>query len=71
MSQLQLPPLPTTASQVNSGGVVVYQTRGDGSYYLTDAANSTIVILANLPTSDPHIPGALYANSTVLSISRG
>jgi hypothetical protein len=68
---LQIPPLPTTASQVNAGGVVVYQLGVGGGYSLTDAANSTIVIIGNLPTSDPHIPGALYANSTILSISRG
>lgn len=71
MSQLQLPPLPTTGNQINQGGVTVYQARSDGTYYLTDASNSPIIILANLPTTDPHIKGALYANSTVLSISGG
>ena len=71
MPQIQLPPLPTTANQINQGGVVVYQIGVEGSYNLTEASNAPLVIFANIPTTDPHVVGALYANSTVLSISRG
>jgi hypothetical protein len=56
------------------GRLLVVAAFPEGGYYLVDAGTALAtgsVVFANLPTSDPHVVGALYANSTVLSISQG
>lgn len=38
---------------------------------VTLTVNGTNVIITGLPTSDPSVAGALYANSNVLTLSAG
>ena len=41
------------------------------SVITTDEYGSQLLLLENLPTADPHVVGALWANSHVLTISNG
>ncbi len=49
---------------IEDGGALVL-----GAVTLT--VNGTDVVITGLPTSDPSVAGALYANSNVLTLSAG
>ncbi len=58
---------------VNAGAIAVYQYGPDGYLYQVDPTSTPVpaIIIGPLPTSDPHIVGALWANSSIVNISRG
>lgn len=59
----------TQVGQVTSGSLVVWT--GGATGQLQDAGTTAVVMLAGLPTSDPHVVGQLWRNLGVVTVSAG
>jgi hypothetical protein len=55
----------------NFSGPVVSQNGFEGNITGTTATVTGTVIFSGLPTSDPNVAGALWANSGVVTVSAG